>query len=417
MLSDYLERLRRFSYNARLFLLSGLLMGLSSSIFALFLNIYLLSLGYKQDFIGLMAAIPPLVTAFLSVPAGAFGDRIGHRRAMIIGTVLATLGTLGVAAFWQPLALMLCMGLMGLAGALWQVVTAPFMIEESQEHERTHLFSVQFALMTFSGFFGSLLGGVLPLSFTKAFGYAPESPPVYQMTLLVATALVLASLFPLLGMRALRRDGSQARISWQMQTSRWHLFKLILPNMILGLGAGLFIPFMNVFFKLQFKTSDGLLGLLFAGSALVMGLASLAGPPLAQHLGKVRTIVWTQALSIPFLLLMAFVPVLWIAAIAFIVRYALMPMSAPIYSLFVMEQVAPEERATVNGWSTMAWNLFFALSSWASGHLQVAWGFLTIFVIVSLIYGVGIVLQRLFFTPLERTRHLSAPAPVQHIQC
>jgi len=61
---------------------------------------------------------------------------------------------------------------------------------------------------------------------------------------------------------------------------------------------------------------------------------------------------------------MAFIPVLWISALAFVVRYALMPMSAPIYSLFVMERVAPEDHATVNGWSTMAWNLPFAGSAW-----------------------------------------------------
>jgi MFS family permease len=180
------------------------------------------------------------------------------------------------------------------------------------------------------------------------------------------------------------------------------VFKLIVPNMILGLGAGLFIPFMNVFFKLQFNVPDALLGTLFALGAVGMGIASLAGPPLAQRLGRVRTMVWTQALSVPFLLMMAFIPVLWVAAPAFVIRYALMPMSAPIYSLFVMEQVAPEDRATVNGWSTMAWNLLFAGSAWLSGQLQLLWGFGPIFLVVCVVYSSSILLQYLLFTPLER---------------
>jgi len=225
------------------------------------------------------------------------------------------------------------------------------MIEESQESERTHLFSVQFALQTLAGF----VSGALPPLFARGLALAESTAPVYKMTLAVGVGLIGLSILPLAGMRPAPRANRRARLGWNLKTPTGLVFKLILPNMILSLGAGLFIPFMNVFFKLQFHISDALLGTLFAWSAVGMGIASLAGPPLAQRLGKVRTIVWTQVLSIPFLVIMAFIPVLWISALAFVVRYALMPMSAPIYSLFVMERVAPEDRATVNGWSTMAW--------------------------------------------------------------
>lgn len=401
-LRDYADRLRRFSPNTRLFLLSVFGVGLASSIFSLFLNIYLLHLGYKQDFIGLMAAIPPLVTAFLSVPAGLLSDTIGHRRALILGVALSGLGALGIVIFTQPEILVLSIGVLGLGGALLQVVSAPFMIEESEEHERAHLFSVQFALQTLSGFFGSFVGGALPPLFARTLALTEGTVAVYQWTLGVGVGLVGLSILPLMRMRSMVRENSRARLSWKLKTPTALVFKLILPNMILGLGAGLFIPFMNVFFKLQFNVPDALLGTLFAFGAVGMGVASLTGPPLAQRLGKVRTIVWTQGLSIPFLLMMAFVPVLWISALAFVLRYALMPLSAPIYSLFVMEQVAPEDRATVNGWSTMAWNLLFAGSAWLSGQLQVVWGFGPIFIIVCAIYSSSILLQYLLFAPLER---------------
>lgn len=404
-LTDYTDRLRRFSPNARLFLLSVFGVGLASSIFSLFLNIYLLRLGYKQDFIGLMAAIPPLVTAFLSVPTGLLSDWIGHRRALVLGVALSGLGALGVVIFTQSGLLVLSVGVLGLGGALLQVVSAPFMIEESQEHERTHLFSMQFALQTLSGFFGSFVGGALPPLFARGFALTESTAAVYQWTLGVGVGLVGLSILPLARMRSTVRESRRARLGWNLTTSTGLVFKLIVPNIILGLGAGLFIPFMNVFFKLQFDVPDALLGTLFALGAVGMGVASLAGPPLAQRLGKVRTIVWTQSLSIPFLLIMAFVPVLWISALAFVLRYALMPMSAPIYSLFVMEQVAPEDRATVNGWSTMAWNLLFAGSAWLSGQLQLLWGFGPIFLVVCAIYSSSVLLQHLLLAPLERREH------------
>lgn len=416
-LRDYADRLRRFSPNARLFLLSAFGVGLASSIFSLFLNIYLLRLGYKQDFIGLMAAIPSLVTALLSVPAGLVGDSLGHQRALITGMALTGVGALGVVSFTTPELLVFSIGVLGLGGALLQVVSAPFMIEESQEHERTHLFSVQFALQTLSGFFGSFVGGALPPLFARAFGVPENTATVYQLTLGVGVGLVGFSILPLVWMRSVSREGSRARLSWKLKTPPGLIFRLILPNMILGFGAGLFIPFMNVFFKLRFDAPDTLLGALFALGSVGMGIASLAGPPLAQRVGKVHTMAWTQALSIPFLLIMAFVPVLWISALAFVMRYALMPMSAPIYSLFVMECVAPEDRATVNGWSTMAWNLLFAGSAWVSGYLQLRWGFGPIFLVVCVLYSGSILLQYLLFRPLERQERPVAPVPTELKQC
>lgn len=399
---DYRERLRRFSSNARRFLLSGLLMGLGSSLFGLFFNIYVLNLGHRQDFVGLLAAIPPLTVALCSVPAGALGDRMGHRQALIVGGVFVMLGMLGALLYAHPGVLIFCMMLTGLGSALWQVVAAPFMIEQSDEHERAHLFSVQFALMTFAGFFGSLLGGALAPLFAKLVVSSTESPLVYQLTLSIAVVLMGLSLAPLLYLRP--RPAANDRISarTRLQTPSRLLFRLLAPNLLLGLGAGLFIPFMNVFFKLHFHVSDGTLGVLFAGGALAMALASLAAPPLAHRLGKVRAMVWTQALSIPFLFIMGFVPVFWVVAVAFFIRGALMPMTAPIYSLFLMERVSPQDRATVNGWATMSWNLLFASSSWLSGQVQVAWGFAALFLAVCAIYGISVVLQQFLFAPLDR---------------
>ena len=405
-LRDYADRLRRFSPNARLFLLSVFGIGLASSIFSLLLNIYLLHLGYKQDFLGLMAAIPPLVTALLAVPAGVVGDSLGHRRTFIIGGVLSGLGALGISIFTEAEPLILSIGVLGLGWALLQVVSAPFMVEESHEHERTHLFSVQFALQTLASFLGSFVGGALPQLFARGLAVPESTAVVYQIALAVSVGLIFVSILPLVWMRSAPRERGRARLRWHLQTPPALIFRLIVPNIILGLGAGLFIPFMNVFFKLQFNLSDTLLGTLFALGAVGMGIASLAGPPLAQRVGKVRTMVWTQALSIPFLVVMAFVPILWVSALAFVIRFALMPMSAPIYSLFVMEQVAPEDRATVNGWSTMAWNLLFAGSAWLSGQLQVLWGFGPIFLIVCGFYSSSIVLQHVLFSPLERRGRL-----------
>ena len=80
-----------------------------------------------------------------------------------------------------------------------------------------------------------------------------------------------------------------------------------------------------------------------------------------------------------------------------------MVMGAPIYTLFIMEQVDPETRARVNGWATMLWNFCYAVSSWVSGMVQKTWGFDPIFLAAGALYVGCILTQYFLFTPLERS--------------
>ena len=87
------------------------------------------------------------------------------------------------------------------------------------------------------------------------------------------------------------------------------LQKLVFTELAISLGAGLLMPFVNVFYKLRFALPDHVLGGLFAASSLAMGLAVMLVPLWVRRMGKVKTIVLTQVLSLPFLLLMGFSPV------------------------------------------------------------------------------------------------------------
>jgi MFS family permease len=141
--------------------------------------------------------------------------------------------------------------------------------------------------------------------------------------------------------------------------------RIFLPNIIISMGAAILIPYMNLFFKETFPISDKVLGLLFALSSVVTGVATLASPVLADRWGRIRSLVITQMMSIPFLLMIGFVPNIWVAGLAFWVRAALMNMGNPLYSAFAMEQVAARERATVSGLMGMSWNI-----GWTVGPLS-----------------------------------------------
>src|SRR5438093_13664785 len=94
-LRNYWSQLSAFSSNARLFLLSNLLGGVVISVYSLLFNFYLLSLGYQQDFLGLIASLGQLTVFLAALPAAALSNSLGRKRAMLLALGASTLAMLG----------------------------------------------------------------------------------------------------------------------------------------------------------------------------------------------------------------------------------------------------------------------------------------------------------------------------------
>ncbi len=133
-----------------------------------------------------------------------------------------------------------------------------------------------------------------------------------------------------------------------------------------------------------------------------MGIGLLIAPPLADRMGKIQLVVVTQALSIPFLIMLGFAPWFWMSTAAYLVRVALMNMSGPVYQTFVMEQVEPSARATVASLVSMSWNFGWAFSPTISGALQVRYGFGPPFIVTIVLYTISTALYWAFFWRKQR---------------
>jgi len=167
--------------------------------------------------------------------------------------------------------------------------------------------------------------------------------------------------------------------------------------LITSIGAGLIMPFMNVFFRNVHQQSDTSIGVIFAWGSLAMGLGLIIAPALAERFGKIQVVVITQGLSVPFLMMLGFAPWFSVVLLAYYARTMLMNMSSPIYSTFVMEQVEPESRGMLASLTSMAWNFGWALSPTISGYLQIRYGFGPPFVLTILLYTVAIGMYYLWF--------------------
>jgi MFS family permease len=136
---------------------------------------------------------------------------------------------------------------------------------------------------------------------------------------------------------------------------------------------------------------------MFAWGSLAMGIGLILAPVFADRYGKIKVIVFTQALSIPFLALLGYSPLFSVSAVAYYIRLTLMNMSSPVYQTFVMEQVNSESRAMVASLNSMVNSFGRAFSPVISGWLQVRYGFGPSFMGTIILYIISILLYYLFF--------------------
>jgi MFS family permease len=403
----YIAPMRSFNRPARLFLWMTVINGIILSGWLLFFNFYMLQSGFSRDFLGLVTSLPSLSALIFGIPIGRLSDRIGRKPSLILGLVLYSFAILGQVTFRQPTIIMLMASLGGIFNMLFLVSQAPLMVKLSDANNRTMLFSLNFGLLTLSGALGSLFAGQLPGIFGALLNVSSTSATAYQAVLLASILLGTTALIPLLMMEEPQSPPAEPQAESRKTGLRSSLtrltVKLSTPNFLIGFGAAILIPYMNVFFKDRFDISDSLLGFLFGVSSLLIGIGSIIGPRLTVILGgKIRAVAFTQFLSLIFLMIAGFTRYLWLASIGFLLRAALMNMSAPLYSAFCMEQVSEKDQGLVNSVLNISWNVGWAVGPYISGLVQTRYGFTPLFITTGTLYLSAIMIMWAFFRKEER---------------
>jgi MFS family permease len=405
-LRSVLNQFRALNHPARLFLLALFLDGLLFSGWYLFFNLYILNAGHSSDFLGMVNAAPSLAALLIGVPVGLLSDRIGRKRSMIIGVVLANLSALGmVAAHSEALILVLAL-LFGATGQLYFLSQAPFMMKVSDDRSRDILFSFSFGMFPLASTLGNYLAGYLPGAFTRWFQLTGAASG-YRAVLVFSVLSSFLIIVPIIFIREPKSvpaetpaGASEPKPSIWKTLARPLTLKLATPNLAIGLGAAMLVPYLNVFFVKRYHMSDAALGTLFSLGALVTGIGCIVGPRLVSNLGgKVRTVVLGQGISLVFLLAVGFSPWPWLAVLGFLVRGALMNMVSPLFDAFALEQTHETEHGAVNSVRNLAWNVGWAVGPYLSGLVQQRWGFTPLFVNTAVLYGIGIALTWGFFRP------------------
>jgi MFS family permease len=411
--------------SAKWWLLSVVLGSVFFAGWDLFFNLYILAKGFDKDFLGMANSIYPAAVLLFGIPMGMLSDRIGRKMSLLIGQGFFLVTFLIVALTSDPIIILVVLFIGGVGDSLFIISQTPLLAQLSNNKNRNYLFSLNWGLSTLSRMLGSYLAGQLPLGFEKMFGFQSGTAMSYQAVLLTSIGFTFLTLIPMLMIKLpeklIKRDENGDPVEKPVENgSKQNLqnilkkklvWKFFIPNIQIGLGAALIIPYLNLYFVEKFNLSDQALGTLFSMAALVTGFSVLASPSLAKKLGtRIRAVVASQGTSILFLLLLGFSPITGIAMVAFLARSALMNMGNPLFDSFSMDQVSEEERGAFNSILILSWELGWVIGPLISGFVQERYGFTPLFIATAVLYGSGVAMIWYFFRGHEPIG-MEEPAP------
>lgn len=388
MATKYLQQLRSFSRDVRLYLISLALANFAFlGIYGVLFNLYILRLGFGPEFIGLLQAASWLPMTIFCIPAGELGGRWGIRRAMIVGLILAVLGfgLLPLAEFTRTSLregwLLATYSLTGIGAALYFVNAYPFLMGATSSEERGHVFSMQTALAAVAVFIGNLIGGLLPSLFATALAVSTEGSAPYRYPLLIASVFGVPAVLALLMTRDAGKVGTQQAAVEPGPPPLGLITLLALFGLLRVVAQGAAGTFFNVYLDTVLGTSTSLIGALVAVGQVLGALAALVTPLLTARLGRYRTIVLGAVGASLAIVPLALIPHWSAAGLGLVGVITMTSMAYPVFSVYHQEIISPGRRAAMAGAVTTAQSLSWTAVAMVGGYTIKAVGYPALFLI------------------------------------
>lgn len=326
---------------------------------------YLGTIGQPGELIGTLMLVSSLSSAVLMIPFGILADRYGRKPFLIVSAVLSAF-SFGMYFFVTDTALFAVAELIkGLSWAMSWGTSGALLSEKASEKKRSYAFGLSSFGFAVGAVVGYLMGAV-PDFLTAAYGM--NHPGSIRIMYLITAVVAFFSLFPLIPVKEARKPS--AELKWLNITS-WRVVSWVaLTQSLIGLGAGFMVPWFSYYFTLKFGVNLAEIGIVFAVSQTGMAIAFLLVPKMAEKIGCVRTIVYSQAIAILVLLLISVSPDFTIASVLYLVRVILMNMTGPAFSSFFMGLLKNEERASGNSLIWASWNIGNSLPRPIAGYIM-----------------------------------------------
>ena len=370
-------------------------------IFVLLYNLYLLDLGYREDFLGSVAAAMTAGSIVGSLPSAAVARALGLKRMLIVGSAATALLYAARSLPMGAPGLMAAAFAAGVASSVWAVSLVPVVAALTTEKSRAMGYSVWSAWGVGLGVICGALAGALPGWIERA-GIARGARDTKQVALFLGCAAALASPWLLVRL-PLGRGGEETPKVFPRTP---FVTRYMAAYAVWNLAVGAFNPFFSAYFARQVHMSVKAIGLVFSLSQAVQLVALLSAPAILRRFGTVNGIACMQAGMAASLALLALEPSTVMASASYAAYMSFQCMSEPGTFTLLMTRVEERERAGVSAMNFFVMSAAQAASAAVAGVAVTRWGYAPVLGCAAATAG----LAALLFRGLLLERHPDDPA-------
>jgi MFS family permease len=351
--------------------------GFAFGLNAVVLGLYLAALELPGEVIGLVLSAALAGTLALTLVIALWGDRIGRRRLLVIGSGLMLLAAVIPFVGANPVVLAL-IGLSGMVAVTSSESTGLQSVDQAAlpqtvpPGQRTSAFALYNLLAAAASAVGALSVGPMvsvghALGLTGASVFAPAFA-VYAAAGLLSTVLTLT-------LDGRVEVGIAPGPGFAIRRSRRTVAMLSALFSLDALAGGFVVQsYLAFWFAERWAADPGSVGFLFAASNVLAAISFPVAAWLARRIGLIRTMVFSHIPANVFLVSAALAPTLPLAIGLLLARAALSSMDVPARQSYTMAVVDPDERTATAGVTSLARSVGQVLGPALAGALLVPAG-------------------------------------------
>ena len=415
MLLSILRSYTNLPRNIHLLFLLEFSLSLIHVSFILILNIFLRKKGYSDPEIASFNSLRFIGALAFALPLGIYirGKKLKpfFQVSALIVPFTSIMIIESIHFSITPL-IQLSFLLWGIGMMLMRVCSLPFIIRNTTDDNSTEALSLSAATWSLStivsGLLITLLGQTSKLKFMNHLIAFNEYSILWVITLIGMCSFVFANK---INEDSHQKDKKRNDIFSLHKTYDWKIiFKAISPLILISIGAGLTIPFVNLFFNSIFGFTSSAFSLLSSFTAILVFIFSLLVPTLRKKYGYWMTIVFVQIFSILCLVIMSLTEIyssytyaMMIAVFAYIFRQPLMHMAHPSSNELMMNYVGKKNQELISALSSSLWSASWFISAKIFEWLRLLnYRYYEIFLITAFLYIVGVILYIILIKDYEK---------------
>ncbi len=364
-----IKNARKVNKNIYLFLIINLIASFSMGIFNMFVGIYLKEVGYQEQFVGNILSINTFAIAIASIPSAYLIEKIGRKKSFTLGFVCISIGSSFLVIFKNPIIIILMSIINGFGMSIKSTAEGMYIVENTCEEQRVSVFSTNFVISNVGMMSASFLGGVL----SSYMGNYFSSKTAIMYIFIMSSILSLIALVPIFFMKEpkkLKSRNFKDCIKGYISILNKNVISFMIYNSLIGIGAGMIVPFFSVYLKYSMNISDGIVGSILSISQFGCILGGMIIPFISTRIGNQRSIIMCQLISIPFLLSIAFPQGIFIITVSFFMRNGLMNMAMPLIQNLSMEMIEEKDRTNMSSLMSLSGNISRAIGIAIGGFLM-----------------------------------------------